>query len=103
MISYVTEYRLIKVRHECGSDDQWLGKAKSVEQCANLCKKRFGCKYFIKGLKIGEFGDANTKVDFCYWEKTLSAHCPEGWEHDYYGFYELATEPYALGTIYRTN
>ena len=58
MISYVTEYRLIKARHECNSDDELLGsEVKSVVECANLCKNKFGCKYFVKGLKFGKFGD----------------------------------------------
>ena len=60
-----------------------------------MCKNKDGCKYFIK-----EPGD-DAK---CYWEKTSSADCPEGWDEDSYDFYELK-EPgtYILGTNYRTN
>ena len=53
--------------------------------CANCdgCRvTRDGCKYFIygKGSKSGE----------CYWEKTESASCPDGWEDDSYDFYSIS-------------
>ena len=53
--------------------------------CANCdgCRvTRDGCKYFIYGKA--------SKSSECYWEKTESASCPDGWEDDSYDFYSIS-------------
>ena len=57
-----------------------------------MCKYKSGCKYFVKGTGGWE--------EYCYWEKTNSADCPEGWDDDSYDFYELVSGKYTLGTVY---
>ena len=71
---------LLKDSAECNSGDTDLGKFDTLEDCAEEVKDRGGT-YFIygKGHKQGK----------CYIEKTASADCPEGWEGDQYGFYEV--------------
>ena len=48
---------------------------------------RVGCTYFIYG-KNGVQGD---KSQQCWWEKTKTETCLEGWESDSYNFYSLST------------
>ena len=69
---------------ECHSGDEHLGDLNSVWECANACQEISECKYFISGT--GE------KEGFCFWEKTESADCPEGWENDLYDFYEMISK-----------
>ena len=38
-----------------------------AKECAKRCKAKPECKFFIYG------------TTFCFWEKTSSASCPEGW------------------------
>ena len=66
---------------ECKSNDESLGGQDSVADCAKACKEKTGCKYFIYGY--------GSKAKSCYWEKTQTADCPEGWEQDDYNFYEM--------------
>ena len=66
---------------ECKSADENLGNQVSLEDCAKACKEKTGCKYFVYGY--------GGKAKRCYWEKTKTADCPEGWERDDYNFYEL--------------
>ena len=54
---------------------------KQVAQCRNKCAQTNGCRFFIFGI--------NNKKGQCYWEKTNSASCPQGWETDNYDFYEI--------------
>ena len=67
---------------------------KKVDECANLCKAKSGCKYFLFGIKW--------KLGSCYWENTqqfkidngsLECHGTgeswEGWKDDQYDFYEI--------------
>ena len=76
--SYTKNYKIIKANHECKSKDQWLGWQRSINDCAEACNSKKGCKYFIygKGKKKGR----------CYFEKTKTASCSEGWEKDLYDF-----------------
>ena len=75
---YSRNYKIIKANHECKSKDQWLGWKRSIKDCAEACNSKKGCKYFIygKGKKKGR----------CYWEKTKTDNCSEGWERDLYDF-----------------
>ena len=66
---------------ECKSNDENLGIQVSFADCANACKEKNGCKYFIYGY--------GSKAKMCWWEKTKTTECPEGWEQDDYNFYEL--------------
>ena len=72
----------MKSGHECGSSDIWLGYVSSVEECAKKCRNKLRCKYFVVGKNF--FGEIK-----CYWEKTTSQSCPEGWQADSYDFYEI--------------
>ena len=47
---------------------------------------RAGCRFFIYGTGA-DVGTAGR----CYWEQTKNAACPEGWETDFYDFYEVNT------------
>ena len=69
---------------ECRSIDKSLGKRNSVAECASACENTNGCKFFVYGTGV--------KDGYCYWEKTKSADCPEGWEGDKYDFYSLRSK-----------
>ena len=45
---------------------------------------RNGCRFFIYGTAA--HADMTGR---CYWEQTKNAGCPEGWETDFYDFYEV--------------
>lgn len=75
---YSQKYKIIKENHECRSKDKWLGWKKNINDCAEACDSTKGCKYFIYGK--------NKKKGRCYWEKTKSDKCKEGWERDDYDF-----------------
>ena len=55
---------------------------KSVAECAVACRALSECRYFVFGT--------GQKAGYCYWEKTNSRDCSEGWENDKYDFYEVA-------------
>ena len=74
-------YKLLHSGAECNSDDQNLGDQSSAQDCANACNEAGGCRYFIFGT--------GRKTGRCYFEKTLTAACTEGWEEDLYDFYQL--------------
>jgi len=70
---------------ECRSDDVNLGDANDKNHCAAKCHAHQGCIFFVfgKGSKTGR----------CYWEKTASATCLEGFhEKNTYDFYEVKME-----------
>jgi len=69
---------------ECRSDDVWLGYHCHVFYCADACGARSGCEYFIY-----DNDPDSPKFQKCYWEKTNSVDCPQGWESDSYDFYFL--------------
>ena len=75
---------MIKSGVECNSADEHLGDLNNIWECANACQEISECKYFISGT--GE------KEGKCYWEKTESSDCPEGWEDDLYDFYEMISK-----------
>ena len=74
-------FTLMKRGHECGSSEEWLDYVSSADECANKCRYNARCKYFI----VGNYGSSLK----CYWEKTSSHNCSEGWKADSYDFYEL--------------
>ena len=78
--SNLSDFNLVKSGVECKSGDEFLGKEISIAECANACKEKAGCNFFVfgTGSKDGE----------CYWEKTSTAGCPEGWKQADYNFYE---------------
>ena len=46
-----TDAILVKSGHECDSSDELLGQLPSASECAQLCKEKEGCKFFIYGTK----------------------------------------------------
>ena len=78
------DYKLVKSGHECKSSDFWLGWENSLTECAKTCANTNGCHFFIYGT------EGNTEK--CYWEKTSSPDCPDGWEEDEYNFYEISSK-----------
>ena len=75
-------YIKLKSGAECRSNDEYLGTFSSVEECSDECKATPQCKFFC-------YDAGNSK---CYWEKTSSASCSEGWEDDTYDFYQLKSK-----------
>ena len=67
---------------ECASSDEKLGDFSNVQICADACARKPQCQFFIYGVS-SEFGTE------CWWERTSSASCPEGWESDSYDFYQI--------------
>ena len=86
----------MKSGYECNSDDEKIGWTKTVQECADLCKSKQQCEFFIHGK--------GRKKGYCYWEKTSSADCPEGWDSDKYDFYQLITSKYEnIVILFHTN
>ena len=81
-------FTTIKKNHECKSKDKYLGKFATMKQCANVCGKTSGCRYFVYGK--------GSKAGYCYQEFTKSVSCPEGWEADKYDFAQLHPTRYAI-------
>lgn len=71
---------VLKCGFECESDDVLLGEFSTISDCAIACRDKAGCKFVSYGT-----GD---KAGQCYWEKTGDKNCPEGWQRDYFDFYE---------------
>ena len=87
-------YIKLKPGVECNSNDKYLGTFSTVEECSDVCKSTPQCKFFVHGT-------GNSK---CYWEKTSSASCPEGWDYDTYDFYQLKiTGMYGLVIMFHVN
>ena len=73
---------------ECNSADTYLGTFGTIAECAAACTSTTSCKFFIFGNAQGPQGN---KAGQCYYEKTSSSTCSEGWETDSYTFYELTS------------
>ena len=60
--------------------------AKCVSDCAKACHAKIGCKYFTFGAPdwLWKPGKA-----LCFWMKTESSNCTEGWEKNEYNFFEI--------------
>ena len=64
------------------SNDELIGTFLTLYECSNACSQTAGCKYFV-------YGKVHSVQGKCYWEKTISKDCPEGWEDDIkYDFYQ---------------
>ena len=77
------DYPPLQIGVECNSRDKSLGHKDSLNECASECQATEGCKYFI-------YGTGFWKKGMCFWEKTASADCPEGWKENSYNFYSLS-------------
>ena len=77
-----TGYVKLKSGVECNSNDEYLNQFSNVGKCAEACKNKPGCNFFLYGTGWWTKG-------FCYWEKTSSASCPEGWGDYDYDFFQL--------------
>lgn len=72
----------MKTGFECESQDELLGIKNSVTECATACSSSILCRFFI-------YGTAGWKTGRCYWEKTDSYNCHEGWQKDVFDFYSV--------------
>ena len=75
-----TGYIRLKLDHECNSKDESLENQDTVLECSKACREKDGCKYFLYGI--------GSKKGQCFWEKTESAECTEGWDNDFFDFFE---------------
>ena len=70
-----------------------MDKYDSILECYKACKDKDGCKYFLyatgSSKVIGSKLVVSSKLKKCYWEKTKSAECTEGWKKNNYDFYEM--------------
>ena len=91
-------YSKLKSGKECKSGGTKLGTFSSVGQCADACRAKGSCTYFIYGT--------GSKSGSCWWEYTKTADCTEGWKQDGrtgYTFYEITgniciSKPFKLTT-----
>lgn len=60
----------------------------TVQQCADACKAKAGCEFFILG-----YGE---KEGSCYHEFTATEECTEGWDVDEYNFYKVGHAQFDL-------
>ena len=80
------DYKLVKEDHECKSSDAWLGWETSLEECLTKTRTKGG-RFFIYGTEANAEGKKK-----CYWEKTSSPDCPDGWKKNEYNFYEILND-----------
>ena len=79
-------YDLVKRDVECRSEDENIAKNRvNLYACADACSNTPGCVFFI----FGKQGASGTKTGNCFWEKTATRYCTEGFAVDSYDFYEL--------------
>eukprot|EP00929_Paragymnodinium_shiwhaense_P119401 TRINITY_DN912_c0_g1_i2.p1 TRINITY_DN912_c0_g1~~TRINITY_DN912_c0_g1_i2.p1 ORF type:complete len:347 (+),score=44.30 TRINITY_DN912_c0_g1_i2:1036-2076(+) len=92
-------YKLVKEGHECASKGIFLGQFLTPDGCAEAVRRDNGT-FFIW---VDPFADRETslvktalmdpsfvvKVGNCYKETTKTRDCEEGFEKDFYDFYEL--------------
>merc|ERR1712232_1368398 len=72
---------LVRSNRECKSAGKRLGKVDSLEKCM-LSVWSYGERFFIFGK--------GRKEHHCWYEKTASEDCPEGWGFDRgYDFYKI--------------
>lgn len=82
---YTVTAELIKHNQECKAKDRLLGNFDTVQKCATEAHKHHA-RFFI-------FGTMAPKSRKCWVKYTESAECPEGFERDFYDFYELKHSP----------
>ena len=83
---------LVKTGHECMSSDAWMADNANLQSCTAKCRTTSGCSFFI----LGQNGTA--KDGACWWEKTASEACPEGWLPKAYNFYKLTNSSSPAGS-----
>ena len=76
-------YKLLKSEADCRSRDESLGDFPSIDECADACRNKDGCAFFLYGIPETD------KELGCFWEKTPNEKCSDGWQDDKYNFYEL--------------
>ena len=84
-----TSYTLIKAGNECSSSDTELRSSGTLEDCHQACRSQSCCDFFVFGI--------NSKAGYCYWEKTSSKSCPEGWKSNQYDFYQMESDEHLIG------
>ena len=83
MYHFIENYIKRHSNNECRSSDMHLGKFSSLLDCSDACRQTQGCRFFI--YAIGATGTPR----HCWWEKTSTAQCPEGWGQTGWDFYEM--------------
>jgi len=69
--------------HECGSPDTFIDHYGTLKECADACRARVGCKYFI-------YGTSGSSAGNCYEEHTTGDNCPGyPWVSGNFDFYKL--------------
>ena len=58
-----------------------MGTFESIGHCANACRQKDHCKFFVYGY--------GPKEGACWWEHTKTADCSEGWIYNEHDFYEI--------------
>ena len=66
---------------ECASEDEFLGEYVTRGECRAACDDTAGCKFYIYG-KDDKYGQ-------CFWEKTATTQCLEGFREDAFDFYAV--------------
>ena len=70
------DYSLLQSGHDCQSDGVFIGQASSIKDCADICRKKQGCQYFMLD-KRNDDEESN-----CFWKKMDDSSCSEGWNQD---------------------
>ena len=83
------KFRLIKSGVECNSNSVLLGSVSTLAECADKCRLKVDCNFFIYGNWIDDTGSNSRR---CYEEKTNSAVCTEGFKPNSYDFYQLLSD-----------
>ncbi|CAK0861800.1 unnamed protein product, partial [Prorocentrum cordatum] len=76
---------LVREDVECESPDLYIGSFETVHECARAVKAAGG-KYFIYGKGI-------VKGGWCYMEYTSSPDCGQGFQDDWYDFFDVPEVP----------
>jgi hypothetical protein len=76
-----TSYILVKQNADCNSEDTYLGKFDSVQECAEAVQKAKVTEFFVYGT--------GSNAGKCWYEHTTSPTCPNGWHTDSYDFYYI--------------
>ena len=100
-----SEYDLVRMGFDCKSAKEKLpnkhGTCESAKErlypgetfcpypylskCAKACHAKIGCKYFTFGFDRWLLEPRA----LCFWMKTESSNCTEGWEKNEYNFFEI--------------
>uniref|UniRef100_A0A7S4QTJ3 Uncharacterized protein n=1 Tax=Alexandrium monilatum TaxID=311494 RepID=A0A7S4QTJ3_9DINO len=86
-------FQLVRRGAGCDSQDQYMGVFYSNHSCAGAVKDAGG-RFFRfndarKNYSHGLLGLSPLKKGKCYWEKTTSRQCPEGFQGDSFDFFEI--------------